>query len=401
MVKRRAFILTLCLTLMSCFTSFADTSETQSETEAIVESDSDENVVPDIERNYDLTDALGQDTDVPLKIKLNVPDGFEDDITVYLNGIPRYFNHQEGKENNGYSSETAIQPGIYKIDALDESDVMNRYSFTKPDSYDTSSDKPLTITVKDNMPDMVEDDDPAHDYVEGTEAPTETHEAATADLSGGSEYGTLHIKMVPCEALQSVEITFKGDDGKKYPVTLVKEHNYESYVKLPVGTYTEQQGTNVILINGRTIPDGMTFNLAHHDDIKAFGKNYVVSTNTESKFTDLTLIVNYKGASQEITTAFMDSFEIKRLSESMEASRYADINKTDVSESKMNNATDAASESVVETEETVEQDDGDEQNEDEEIASAKRKDFIRKIILVAVAAAGACGAMYFATKKKN
>ena len=373
-MKRKIFLITLFMAMLSGFSSYADpgTQQTQAiEQETTVEPEKKETsgdseeweevTVPDIERSFP-DDKDEDDSDsVELTIHISVPDGFKDHITVYLNGIPRYFTYQEDAENHGYSSTTEIQPGLYTVKVVDDNDYVKQYSFNMPETYDTSSEGPLQITVQDNMPNMMVDD--GFDYDGG--APEETYTPVSEDFSDGLDHGSLHIKMLPCEAVQSATVTLQGDDSKKYHVTLDHQHNYEAEITVPVGTYTELPDIDVKLISNRSTPEGMTFSWAHEGNLDSFGNNYVVNKDQETEITDLTILVRYGGKIQEISAPLMDSFQIQKVSESLE---------------------DAKLENVAPTTETAESEEAETESEPDDAELEKqnrKKDLIHRVILVA------------------
>lgn len=231
---------------------------------------------------------------VTVSFQANVPDGFEEDMEIYLNGSPYYMSF-----SSGYHMKVELEPGEYEIRVLSYSDLSGRYSFLAPEILDTENDRNINIVVTDTWEDREEGE--AHEFCEEEQEGWEEFEPEFIDLSNGEPYGTILIDSEPCGAVRNASFCLVGE-GKVYEIPLKNEYAGCARVRLPVGMYYESGTIHVELAENAMAPDGLSYLWQHRDNPGGWGSYYQVEEGKTVRISDLMIMMVVDGDIAELNS---------------------------------------------------------------------------------------------------
>lgn len=234
------------------------------------------------------------DHGVTVSIQADVPDGFEEDMEIYLNGSPYYLSAV-----SGYHMETELEPGKYEIKVLSYSDFIGRYSFFAPEALDTEINRDITIKVTDTWEDREEGE--AHEFGEEEQDGWEEFEPELLDFSDGEPYGTILIDSEPYGAVRNASFCLVGE-GKVYEIPLKNDYAGCARVRLPVGMYYESGTIHVELAENAMAPDGISYLWQHRDNPGGWGSYYQVEEGKTVKISDLMIMMVVDGDIAELNS---------------------------------------------------------------------------------------------------
>lgn len=257
-------------------------------------------------RDIDPTEFVIEDY-VPINIIVNCDDSFTERMDFYIDGYrATCFDYNESKENNGYSGNMLILPGVHKFAVISSTDTTNIYSFEYPESIDTDKDTSVTVTVTQNEQTEEDDeysghgDDEDFTYEEPVITPMEY------DFSDGKEAGTLHIMAKSYGAVTSLQYRLVGAE-RTYDILLDSDHAFIADVILPVGDYRESSSIEVELAEGAAARESVRFTWAHSDNPKFFGNTYTIGKDETVSVTDLMVNMTQDNEVSELNSQILFS----------------------------------------------------------------------------------------------
>ena len=254
------------------------------------------------------------DHGVTVAFQADVPEGFEEDMELYLNGSPYYMTFP-----SGYQMKVELEPGKYEFRVLSYSDLPGRYSFLAPETLDTETDRDITITVMDTWEGMEEGE--SHEFGENGQEGWENFEPEFIDLSHGKPYGTILITSEPYGAVRSASLCLVGE-GTVYEIPLKNEYAGCARVRLPVGTYYESGTIQVELSKNALAPEGLSYLWQHRDHPGAWGNYYHVEEGKTVRIDDLMIMMVIDGDSAEVNSNALFSRKLVENREYLMESRY-------------------------------------------------------------------------------
>lgn len=236
-------------------------------------------------------------------IQVNVPEGFDQRVDVYLNKDPHGVT-----ASDDYSITIPVDAGTYDIHVILPTDVMEQYVATAQETLDVRADTTLIVNVSAN---------PDYWKTSGSQAEepdnTETNEVyenfelevtpAVYDYSDGKESGTIHIRTEHYGVFESLTYHLVGDEV--YDIVLDMDHSFEAIVTLPVGEYYETGTMEYKTCDWVPEDLDITFKWEHKDNVGAFGRYFTIKTGETVEDTDLII---YMANSTE--TAEVDANQI-------------------------------------------------------------------------------------------
>lgn len=234
------------------------------------------------------------DETVTIRVEAEVPDGFQEDMELYLNGSPYYLSSK-----SGYRMDIDLEPGEYSIHVLSYSDISGRYSFLAPERLNAETGSKLRITVMDTWDESAEGE--VHEFHGGDEEGWEEFEPELIDLSDGRPYGTILISSETYGAVKRVTFCLVGAE-KVYEITLKNEYAGCARVRIPVGNYYESGTMHVELAENVEEPEGIAYLWQHKDNRGIWGNYYHVEEGKTIEINDLIIMMAIDGDMAELNS---------------------------------------------------------------------------------------------------
>ncbi len=239
-------------------------------------------------------------------IKVNVPDGFDQRVDVYLNKEAHGIT-----ANENYSITIPVDEGTYDVHVIFPKDVWDQYTADVQDSLTVQSDTTLVVNVSENPA----QGNTAADVTEtGTASanPEGVYEDFELDISpsfydysDGKESGTIHIRAKNYGVFESLTYRLAGE--RIYDITLDREHDFEANVMLPAGKYHETGTIAFKLCDWVPEKLDMTFQWEHKDHIGDFGRYFTVNSGSTTEDGDLIVYMVNSRESTEVNANQINS----------------------------------------------------------------------------------------------
>lgn len=265
---------------------------------------------------YEDVDEEGEVT-----ITADVPQGFNERISVYIDKAPMTLFYLEGANNNGYTMTVPVALGEHKLAVMSTTDVNDMYAYSVPESINIKKDGPntieVTITQNENA-ELADEEINDHDELHQTDSAEETVLPAEYDYSDGQEYGTVHVKSNYYAAVKTVIYSLVGAD-RVYDIVLNRDHLFEANVKLPVGSYRESSSIKVDLDQDANSDDAIRFSWEHVNQVGAFGKSYDITPQSQIDVSDLAVYMYIGNDTGELDSNLLFNKKLMDNKESQEA----------------------------------------------------------------------------------
>lgn len=254
------------------------------------------------------------DHGVTVEFQADIPDGFEEDIELYLNGSPYYMSSA-----SGYHMKVELELGEYEVRVLSYSDLSDRYTFSVQETLDTETDRNITVRVTDTWEGREEGE--SHAFGEEDHEGWENFEPEMIDLSGGEPYGTVLITSEPYGAVKSASYCLVGE-GKVHEIPLKNEYAGCASVRLPVGTYYESGTIQVELAENAMAPEKISYLWQHEDNPGVWGNYYHVEEGKTIRISDLIILMAVDGDMAELNSSALFSRKMVENREYLMESHY-------------------------------------------------------------------------------
>ncbi len=219
-------------------------------------------------------------------IKVNVPEGFDQRVDVYLNKEAHGITASEN-----YSITIPVEKGTYDVHVIFPRDVWDQYTADVQDSLTVQSDTTLVVNVsaKQAQKNKSADAEAADTASAAQEGVYENFELditpSSYDYSDGRESGTIHIRAKNYGVFESLTYRLVGE--RVYDITLDREHDFEANVTLPAGKYYETGTMTVQLCDWVPKKLDMTFQWKHREHPGTFGRSFTVTGGATTEDSDL------------------------------------------------------------------------------------------------------------------
>lgn len=262
----------------------------------------------------DITLPFSDDGMVTVHFSANIPENFQKDLEIYLNGSTYYMTFQ-----SGYDTKILLEPGKYDIKILCYGDMTDRYTFDTIDSFHTDYTKDICIMVRDRLEGEVTG--------EKYEKETKDHgswrefQPEIYDFSDGKPYGTIFLYSKPYGAVTEATYVLVGEEGL-YEIFLKNDYAGCAKIRLPIGSYYESGSIEVNLKENAVAPDGMTFGWQHKDTPGVWGNYYNVQEGQTITIDDLIIMMAVDGHIAELNSNALFSKNLIETRESLMESHY-------------------------------------------------------------------------------
>ena len=265
--------------------------------------------------------AYGEEPEFPVRIVLDVPDEYYEDVTLLL-GTYQFrlrFDHQE--TNMGYEWSGTLEKGKYPLSVVSPSDFGERYSYVYPETLTVDGETELRIEVADGY-DLTEGQ--RENFIStgnreyelnldrwGTAEPAVYQFAREGyNLNPNPNHFTtvLIVASVP-EEVDTVTYYLVSRD-KILDIELTREHQFSAVAYVPPNFYYES-ARYVDELYGEPKPEGGTYYMWTHggNEDKPFGKEYVLNDGRVVLINDLVL----KEVSKERALRVNDTLDYNEL----------------------------------------------------------------------------------------
>lgn len=232
---------------------------------------------------------------------LETPQDFDERVEVYVDRI-------EHPMFSGYYQFTLdLEEGKHDLTILSSTDVIDRYEFAYPDSFDTADTDNITISVTDvyaqDIAEHTDEATPGNDGFTDTDGDAMLQpEAAVYDFSEGDACGMMHISCMDYPIFESLTFSLQGD--QLYEIVLDREHGSSADISLPVGSYYESTDISYTLSDWAADLDLEQVTLAwqHGGKLGIYGDYYDITPDTPQSLTDLCVYMIDNGKLVEINT---------------------------------------------------------------------------------------------------
>lgn len=242
--------------------------------------------------------AMEEETTVTFRA--DVPEGFSEDIEIFLNRSPYYMTAQ-----SGYVIKVGLEPAEYEVRVILSGDITNQYQAEYAETINSETEKDITIRIT-YAPDADIENDGEEHILTDIENLEDVTEPKIYDFSDGKEHGTLLISREQYGAIKTATYRLVGKDTV-YDISLDREYMGQAKVLLPVGDYYESGTINVVLAQDATVPDDSHFLWQHESNLGSWGNYYTVSAGETTAINDLVIMISSEGDVFEANSSLLFS----------------------------------------------------------------------------------------------
>lgn len=248
---------------------------------------------------YDITLPV-VDHETTVTFRADVPEGFSEDIEIFLNKSPYYMTAQ-----SGYVTKVNLEPSEYEVRVILSGDITNQYHAEFVETFNPKTKKDITIQIT-YVPEADIKNEGEEHILTDIEDMEDITEPKVYDFSDGKEYGTLLISREQYGAIKAATYRLVGNDTV-YDISLDRDYMGQAKVLLPAGDYYESGTINVELAEDATVPDGAHFLWQHDSNLGNWGNYYTVTPGDTTSINDLVIMISSEGDVFEVKSSLLFS----------------------------------------------------------------------------------------------
>lgn len=263
--------------------------------------------------------AYGEEPEFPVRIVLDVPDEYYEDVTLLLGTYQLRLKFDHQKPNMGYEWSSTLEKGEYPLSVVAPSDFGGRYSYVYPENLAVDGETELRIETEDTY-DLTEAQ--RENFISagdrGYELNLDRWAAAEPAVYHFAQEGynpnpgyfttVLIVASVP-EEVDAVTYYLVSRD-KILDIELTREHQFSAVAYVPLNFYYES-ARYVDELYGEPKPEEGTYYMWTHggNEDRPFGKEYVLNDGRVVLINDLIL----KEVSKERALRVNDTLDYNEL----------------------------------------------------------------------------------------